>query len=67
MKTITLGDLCTIIAKEEGFYITDLKDQSEMFFQDSDDFYERPFARYLMERQVYWICVKDGKPNIVLL
>ena len=64
----TLGELCPILAKEEGFYITDLKDKSnEMFFQDSDDFYERPFARYLMERKVYWICTKDERLNIVLL
>lgn len=62
---LKLGDLCAIASKENGFYITDLKDKSEMFFQDSDDFYERPFAKYLMEREVVWIEAKDNHLNIV--
>ena len=63
---MTLGDLCPITSKENGFYITDLKDKSEMFFQDSDDFYERPFAKYLMEREVIWIEAKNNHLNIII-
>lgn len=61
-----LANLCPIIQKDNGFYITDLKDQSEMFFQDSDDFYERPFAPYLMEREAFWVETKGTHLNVII-
>jgi len=66
MTTIKLGDLLAILSKEGGFYITDLRDKSEMFFQDSDDFYERPFARYMYDREVVWIEARNNFLNVVL-
>ena len=64
--TIKLGDIIAKISKENGFYITDLVGKSETFFQDSDDFYERPFAKYLYDREVVWIEAKNNFLNIVL-
>ena len=58
--SVSLDDLLPITSKEGGFYITDLKDKSEMFFQDSDDFYERSFARYMYDRKVIWIESKNN-------
>lgn len=59
------GDLCPIISKENGFYIVDLQDKSEMFFQDSDDFYERPFAKYMYDREVTWIETKNNHLKVI--
>lgn len=63
---VSLDDLLPITQKESGFYITDLQDKSEMFFQDSDDFYDRPFARYMYDRVVAFIATKNNKLNIIL-
>lgn len=63
---ISLDDLLPVTQKEGGFYITDLADKSEMFFQDSDDFYERPFARYMYDRVVAFIATKNNMLNIIL-
>lgn len=63
---ISLDDLLPITQKESGFYITDLADKSEMFFQDSDDFYERPFAKYMYDRVVAFIATKNNMLNIIL-
>ena len=60
------GDLCPITQKENGFYIVDLKDKSEMFFQDSDDFYERAFAKYMCDREAIWIETKNNHLRIVI-
>lgn len=61
-----LDDILVIASKENGFYITDLQDKSEMFFQDSDDFYERPFAKYMYDREVIWIETKNNHLNIII-
>ena len=61
-----LSSVCPVASKENGFFITDLKDKSELFFQDSDDFYERPFAKYLMNREVIWIEAKNNHLNIII-
>ena len=63
---VSLDDLLPITSKEGGFYITDLQDKSEMFFQDSDDFYERPFAKHMYDRVVVWIEAKNNFLNIVI-
>lgn len=63
---ISLDDLLPVTQKEGGFYITDLADKSEMFFEDSDDFYEKPFARYICDKEVVWIEAKNNFLNIVL-
>lgn len=60
------GDLCPIISKENGFYIIYLKDKSEMFFLNSDDFYESPFAKYMYDREVIWIESKNNCLRIIL-
>ncbi len=59
-----LGDLCPIISKEHGFYITD--SIGETFFQDSDDFYEKPYARYIRDKEVIWIESKNNHLNIII-
>ena len=64
--TISLDDLLPVTQKEDGFYITDLTDKSEMFFQDSDDFYERPFAKYMYDKVVAFIATKNNMLNIIL-
>ena len=66
MKNLTLGDLCGITSKERGFYITDLKDKVELFFESSDDFYEKSFAKQLMKRKVIFIDVKENRLNIIV-
>lgn len=60
------GDLCPITQKENGFYIMDFKDKREMFFQDSDDFYERPFAKHMFDRKVIWIETKNDYLRIII-
>ena len=64
-----LLDLCPIINKENGFYITDEKGKSGFntkFYQDSDDFYEQPYAKYEMNRTVDWIETKNNRLNIFI-
>lgn len=63
---MTLNSLLPVTQKEGGFYITDLADKSEMFFEDSDDFYERPFAKYMYDRVVIFIATKNNMLNIIL-
>ena len=65
---MTLGDLCAIIDKN-GFYITDTKDKEEFqeqFYYDADDFYEQPYAKSFMDREVLWIESKNDHLNIFI-
>ena len=64
------GDICAIINKN-GFSIVNLKDKEELnetYYYDADDFYEQPYAKSYMEREVVWIETNDkGKLRICIM
>lgn len=63
-----LVDLCPIINKEKGFFIVDLKEEQprKKFFQDSDDFYDSPYAKLFAEREVTWIEANENHLVVIL-
>lgn len=59
-----LEDICSIIVKDTGFYIT--RKSFTTFYSSADDFYEDAATRYLYEKEVVGIESMNDRIHIIL-
>lgn len=71
-KNLTLGDVIALLNKEQGFYIRDSRicenegTEADIYYVDSDDFYESSTAKYDMEKQLLFISTLNDKLLIII-
>ena len=65
---MTLEELLKVMDMSRGFYITNLRSKSNdtTFYIDADDYFERSYAKYELEKEVVCVSLNNNYINVTV-